>query len=80
MLGAVADRKGTRLAMCIPLVGFVIAWSFPVYLNLVKARELDGYRETQVGVVGGDEGSEVSGGREKGALAEEVDVRGTEKI
>lgn len=79
MLGAVADRKGTRLAMCIPLAGFVIAWSFPVYLNLVKAKELDGYRETQVGVVE-DADSEVGGGREKGGLAEEVEVRGMEKI
>ncbi|KAK5019572.1 hypothetical protein LTR39_000287 [Cryomyces antarcticus] len=50
MLGAVADARGTRIAMCIPLVGFLIAWSFPIYLNLFKAKELDGFRQSRVGI------------------------------
>ena len=79
MLGAVADRKGTRIAMCIPLAGFIIAWTFPVYLNLFKAKELDGYRETKVGVVG-DEASELSGDREKGLETKEVELGAREKI
>ena len=73
MLGAVADRKGTRIAMLIPLLGFAIAWSFPVYLNLVKAKELDGYRETKVGIAE-DDSSELSAEREKGLEAQEVEV------
>lgn len=50
ILGNVADRIGTRKAMCIPLVFFAIAWSFPIYLNLFKAKELDAYTESHVGV------------------------------
>lgn len=52
MLGAVTDAKGTRMAMCVPLAGFLIAWSFPIYLNLFKAKELDGFRESKVGIEG----------------------------
>ncbi|KAF1840221.1 L-fucose permease Glucose/galactose transporter-like protein [Cucurbitaria berberidis CBS 394.84] len=50
ILGNVADRIGTRKAMCIPLVFFFIAWSYPIYLNLVKGKELDAYSESHVGV------------------------------
>ena len=51
MLGAVADSRGTQVAMAIPLMGFVIAWTFPLYLNLYCKRELDGFRESKVGAV-----------------------------
>lgn len=50
MLGAVADLRGTRIAMAVPLAGFLIAWSFPVYLNVFCAKELDGYRDATVGI------------------------------
>jgi FHS family L-fucose permease-like MFS transporter len=50
MLGAVADAKNTRIAMCVPLAGFVIAYSFPVYLNLCKAKELDAFNEVKTGI------------------------------
>ncbi|KAJ4375881.1 hypothetical protein N0V83_001159 [Neocucurbitaria cava] len=50
ILGNVADRIGTRHAMCIPLVFFFIAWSYPIYLNLYKGKELDAYNESHVGV------------------------------
>jgi MFS transporter, FHS family, L-fucose permease len=49
ILGNVADKIGTRHAMVVPLAFFVIAWSFPIYLNLYKAKELDAYRESTVG-------------------------------
>ena len=81
VLGAVADRRGTQIAMCIPLVGFLIAWSFPIYLNLYKAKELDGYTESKVGVGAvDDKDSESEGGEaEKGLGAkteiEEVDSK-----
>ena len=48
ILGNVADAIGTRKAMCIPLVFFAIAWSYPIYLNLAKGRELDAYTESHV--------------------------------
>ncbi|KAI9664625.1 MAG: hypothetical protein M1821_006071 [Bathelium mastoideum] len=52
ILGNVADVVGTRKAMVVPLSFFVIAWSFPIYLNLCKAKELDAYRESNVGIEG----------------------------
>ncbi|KAF9698723.1 hypothetical protein EKO04_003091 [Ascochyta lentis] len=49
MLGAVVDARNTRIAMSVPLAGFLIAYSFPVYLNLFKAKELDAFNESTVG-------------------------------
>ncbi|KUJ08257.1 putative L-fucose-proton symporter [Mollisia scopiformis] len=53
VLGAVADALGgnTQHAFFIPLIGFVIAWTFPVYLNVFKAKSLDGWTEkVKVGI------------------------------
>jgi len=50
VLGAVADARGTQIAMVIPLVGFCIAWTFPLYLNLSQAKRLDGYNVSELGV------------------------------
>jgi len=51
VLGAVADAVGsTQTAMVIPMIGFVLAWSFPVYLNLTQAKCLDGYNISELGV------------------------------
>ncbi|MCJ1443850.1 MAG: hypothetical protein MMC23_004350 [Stictis urceolatum] len=50
VLGAVADIQGTRIAMVIPLVGFVLSWMFPIYLNLYKGEVLDAYRTTTTGL------------------------------
>lgn len=49
MLGAVVDARNTRIAMSVPLAGFLVAYSFPVYLNLFKAKELDSFNESTVG-------------------------------
>lgn len=50
ILGNVADKVGTRKAMVVPLAFFIIAWSFPIYLNMYKGKELDAYRESHVGL------------------------------
>lgn len=50
ILGNVADKIGTRKAMIVPLSFFLIAWSFPIYLNVFKGKELDAYRQSEVGV------------------------------
>lgn len=50
ILGNVSDKTGTRVAMVVPLAFFVIAWSFPIYLNIYKAKELDAYRDSHVGL------------------------------
>ena len=50
ILGNVADRTGTQKAMVVPLAFFVVAWSFPIYINTCKGKELDAYRESKVGI------------------------------
>lgn len=51
MMGAVADsRDSTRFAMCVPLAGFIAAFSFPIFLNLFEAERLDGYANSKVGL------------------------------
>ena len=51
VLGTVADHIGTQKAFFIPLIGFVIAWTFPLYLNLFKAKSLDGWTEEKAPTV-----------------------------
>jgi FHS family L-fucose permease-like MFS transporter len=53
ILGNVADKIGTQRAMVVPLAFFAIAWSFPIYLNICKGKELDGYTESKVGTTEG---------------------------
>ncbi|KAI9802545.1 MAG: hypothetical protein M1833_001617 [Piccolia ochrophora] len=50
VLGLVADRRDTAIGMAVPLAGFIVSWSFPMYLNLFKAKELDGYLKSKVGI------------------------------
>ncbi|CAG8948821.1 hypothetical protein HYFRA_00001944 [Hymenoscyphus fraxineus] len=47
ILGVVADKLGgnTQVAFFIPLIGFVIAWTFPLYLNVFKAKSLDAWTD-----------------------------------
>jgi len=70
MLGAVVDAKNTRIAMCVPLAGFIIAYSFPVYLNLFKAKELDAFNQSSVGIVPAEERQDM----DKSELFEEKDI------
>lgn len=49
LTGLVADHRDYHIAMVIPLVGFFVAFAFPIYLNTICARELDGFRETKIG-------------------------------
>jgi len=70
ILGNVADSIGTRKAMCIPLIFFAIAWSYPIYLNFAKGAELDAYNESHVGI------SDVSPvNSEKLSLEKDVEAR-----
>ncbi|XP_037050743.1 L-fucose-proton symporter-like isoform X3 [Bradysia coprophila] len=47
VLGSVADAfdGNTQRAFFVPLIGFCIAWTFPLYLNLFKGKSLDGWTE-----------------------------------
>jgi len=49
ILGNVADRIGTQRAMVVPLAFFMVAWAYPIYLNVFKRRELDAYTDSKVG-------------------------------
>ena len=70
VLGLVAGRTNPQIAMCIPLAGFVVAWSFPLYLNLFKAKELDGYLKSKVGIEPVRDGSVVGSVDGKGGIRE----------
>lgn len=74
ILGAVSDLRDTRIAMAVPLAGFLIAWSFPIYLNLFCAKELDGYRDARVGIEGDSESQMSTRDDEKGAKHSQVEV------
>jgi MFS transporter, FHS family, L-fucose permease len=49
MTGLAADRSDYHRAMGVPLAGFAVAFAFPIYLNTLCAKELDGFRETKIG-------------------------------
>lgn len=52
LTGLAADTWNSyHLAMGVPLIGFFVSFTFPVYLNTVCRRELDGFRETKIGYV-----------------------------
>ncbi|KIW61012.1 hypothetical protein PV05_01179 [Exophiala xenobiotica] len=52
LTGLAADNfKSYHLAMCVPLCGFFVSFVFPIYLNTVCRKELDGFRETKIGYV-----------------------------
>ncbi|CAD6456814.1 41948c58-c4c8-4da5-990d-6500d45a36c6 [Sclerotinia trifoliorum] len=54
LTGLLADKKGYHISMTVPLIGFFVAFAFPIYLNTVCAKELDGFNETKIGYEGAD--------------------------
>ncbi|KAK2776508.1 hypothetical protein FQN53_002679 [Emmonsiellopsis sp. PD_33] len=51
MTGAVIDKRNSaHIAMAIPMMGFVIAWAFPIYVNFFNKESLDLHRETDLNV------------------------------
>lgn len=78
VLGSVADALGgnTQHAFFIPLIGFVIAMTFPIYLNIFKAKTLDGWTEkVKVGIEPQNDvetGSELDREKDAGTFIEKV--------
>ena len=74
VLGVVADAFGgnTHKAFFIPLIGFVIAWTFPLYLNLFKRKSLDGWTEKGQVREGGDMEREEWSGKAQEAQVERL--------
>ncbi|KAL7276411.1 hypothetical protein RUND412_000583 [Rhizina undulata] len=53
LLGYVSDvSNSTRIAMCVPLAGFAVAFTFPIYLNLFERERLDGFTNSRQGLDG----------------------------
>ena len=49
LTGLAADASTYHKAMAVPLAGFAVAFAYPIYLNLFYAKELDGFRSTEIG-------------------------------
>jgi len=49
IVGAIADHASTRIGMTVPLAAMVLVWTFPLYLNLYKANELDAFWHSDTG-------------------------------
>jgi len=51
LTGLAADHSDYHKAMGVPLAGFFVSFCFPIYLNTICKKELDGFRETKIGYV-----------------------------
>ena len=51
LTGLAADSMTYHKAMCVPLCGFFVSFVFPIYLNTVCRKELDGFRDSKIGYV-----------------------------
>ena len=51
LTGLAADRMTYHKAMCVPLCGFFVSFVFPIYLNTICRKELDGFRDTKIGYI-----------------------------
>lgn len=54
LTGLLVDATNNHIGLVVPLIGFCIAFLYPVYLNTVCRRELDGFRETKIGYTDSD--------------------------
>ncbi|KAJ9148550.1 Glucose galactose transporter [Pleurostoma richardsiae] len=50
MTGAVVDRRNAHIAMAIPMMGYILAWTYPLYVNIWKREIMDMHRSTNVGI------------------------------
>lgn len=50
MTGAVVDHVNAHIAMAIPMMGYVLAWVYPLYVNIWKRETMDVHRATNLGV------------------------------
>lgn len=49
LTGLVADHKGYHIGMVVPLIGFFVSFVYPIFLNTVYKKELDGFSESKIG-------------------------------
>ncbi|CAK7197807.1 hypothetical protein SEUCBS139899_000456 [Sporothrix eucalyptigena] len=48
--GAVIDSRNAHVTMTIPMMGYVLAFIYPVYVNVFKRDLMDGHRASDIGV------------------------------
>ncbi|KAM5385558.1 hypothetical protein ACJZ2D_000757 [Fusarium nematophilum] len=47
--GAVMDASNASIAMVVPLAGYIMAWAYPLYINVWNKELMDSHRATKVG-------------------------------
>ncbi|KAJ5736252.1 uncharacterized protein N7483_001377 [Penicillium malachiteum] len=50
MMGAIVTNVSAHTSMVIPMMGYILALSFPIYVNLYKRDVMDLHRDTEVNV------------------------------
>ena len=50
MMGAVVTNRNAHMAVAIPMMGYILAWGFPIYVNFFNKEHMDLRRVTTVGV------------------------------
>lgn len=48
--GAVMDATNASIAMVIPLTGYILAFVYPIYINVWNKDLMDSHRATEVGI------------------------------
>ncbi|KAL8289307.1 hypothetical protein RB601_005282 [Gaeumannomyces tritici] len=46
MTGALMDARGAHIAMVIPMMGYILAWIYPLYVNVWNREVMDAHRDT----------------------------------
>ncbi|KAK3898844.1 Glucose/galactose transporter [Staphylotrichum tortipilum] len=58
MTGAVLDARNAHVAMAIPMMGYILAWIYPLYVNVWKKEVMDTHRETRFGIEPATDGND----------------------
>lgn len=76
MMGALVTRRNAHVAMAIPMMGYILAWIFPIYVNMFQRDTMDLRRTTDVSIVPGPTDKELELERNT-SCAEGADGKGT---
>ncbi|KAJ9352754.1 hypothetical protein DTO280E4_7647 [Paecilomyces variotii] len=50
MMGAVVTNRNAHVALAIPMMGYILAWVFPIYVNFFNKESMDLHRDTDLNV------------------------------
>ncbi len=60
MMGAVVTKRNAHVAMAIPMMGYIMAWLLPLYVNFFNHETMDTHRATELGIVAGPNEKELA--------------------